>query len=412
MTTESPTGISAEFQNHLRSECELKLNETVHTHPSSHFCRGTFDGWLCWADTEAGVTVHQPCPEFISGFDPTRTAYKICNKNATWFKHPISGAVWSNYTTCINHEDYNWTQQINNIYQTGYLVSFIALLLSIAILTYFKSLRCARNTLHTHMFTSFAINNLLWLLWYRLVVEHPSVVLHNGWWCQILHVVLHYFLLTNYAWMLAEGFYLHTLLVFAFTSEDTLVRWSWTLAWSTPLVVISLYTLLRISNDHTSECWINESPFSEVLVVPVCMSMALNLVFLCNIVRVLWVKLQAGPSHLSNSTPSRTLLQAFRATLLLLPLLGLHYLLTPFRPPKQHPWEPFYEVVSATTSSFQGLCVATLFCFLNGEVVAQIKRRWQFMFFRTRANSYTATTVSVRQFVRSTAGPGDNEDKV
>lgn len=36
----------------------------------SHFCRGTFDGWLCWADTEAGVTVHQPCPEFISGFDP------------------------------------------------------------------------------------------------------------------------------------------------------------------------------------------------------------------------------------------------------------------------------------------------------------------------------------------------------
>ncbi|CAI6343908.1 unnamed protein product [Macrosiphum euphorbiae] len=137
--------------------------------------------------------------------------------------------------------------------------------------------------------------------------------------------------------------------------------------------------------------------------------MALNLVFLCNIVRVLWVKLQAGPSHLSNSTPSRTLLQAFRATLLLLPLLGLHYLLTPFRPPKQHPWEPFYEVVSATTSSFQGLCVATLFCFLNGEVVAQIKRRWQFMFFRTRANSYTATTVS---FVRSTAGPGDNEDKV
>lgn len=108
-----------------------------------------------------------------------------------------------------------------------------------------------------------------------------------------------------------------------------------------------IYWLLR------HRCWINESPFSVVLVVPVCMSMALNLIFLCNIVRVLWIKLQAGPSHLSNSTPSRTLLQAFRATLLLLPLLGLHYLLTPFRPPKQHPWEPFYEVVSATTSSFQ-----------------------------------------------------------
>lgn len=44
----------------------------------------------------------------------------------------------------------------------------------------YRSLRCARNTLHTHMFTSFAINNLLWLLWYRLVIEHPTVVVHNG----------------------------------------------------------------------------------------------------------------------------------------------------------------------------------------------------------------------------------------
>lgn len=45
-------------------------------------------------------------------------------------------------------------------------------------------------------------------------------------------------------------------------------------------------------------------------------------------------------------------------------------------------------------------CRYTLFVFdfpILSQVVAQIKRRWQFMFFRTRANSYTATTVSVRQ---------------
>jgi hypothetical protein len=44
----------------------------------------------------------------------------------------------------------------------------------------------------------------------------------------------------------------------------------------------------------------------------------------------------------------------------------------------------------------QGLCVATLFCFCNGEVIAQVKRRWRIHFFRPRANSYTATQVSVR----------------
>lgn len=44
----------------------------------------------------------------------------------------------------------------------------------------------------------------------------------------------------------------------------------------------------------------------------------------------------------------------------------------------------------------QGLCVATFFCFFNGEVIAQLKRKWRIVFFRPRANSYTATQVSVR----------------
>jgi len=47
------------------------------------------------------------------------------------------------------------------------------------------------------------------------------------------------------------------------------------------------------------------------------------------------------------------MLQAVRATLLLVPLLGLHYLVTPFRPSENHPWEGVYEVTSAITASFQ-----------------------------------------------------------
>lgn len=45
----------------------------------------------------------------------------------------------------------------------------------------------------------------------------------------------------------------------------------------------------------------------------------------------------------------------------------------------------------------QGLCVATLFCFFNGEVIAQVKRKYRTYFFssRARSNSYTATQVSV-----------------
>lgn len=42
-----------------------------------------------------------------------------------------------------------------------------------------------------------------------------------------------------------------------------------------------------------------------------------------------------------------------RATLLLVPLLGLQYILTPFKPEPYHSWERAYETVSAFTASFQ-----------------------------------------------------------
>lgn len=60
-------------------------------------------------------------------------------------------------------------------------------------------------------------------------------------------------------------------------------------------------------------CWGNESPQMFVLVAPVCLSMLLNLLFLCNIVRVLMLKLKApmGPQAVGGET-SRNILQAFR----------------------------------------------------------------------------------------------------
>ncbi|CAH2248539.1 jg14204, partial [Pararge aegeria aegeria] len=53
-----------------------------------------------------------------------------------------------------------------------------------------------------------------------------------------------------------------------------------------------------------------------------------------------------------------------------------------------------YEYVTALSTSLQGLCVAVLYCFCNGEVLAQLRRRWRVLTFRPRANSTTNTTVS------------------
>lgn len=63
--------------------------------------------------------------------------------------------------------------------------------------------------------------------------------------CVILHLVLHYFMLSNYAWMLCEGFYLHTVLVSAFISEQRLVRWLMAFGWIAPAILLTTYGVTR-----------------------------------------------------------------------------------------------------------------------------------------------------------------------
>ncbi|CRL04308.1 CLUMA_CG017405, isoform C [Clunio marinus] len=404
-TTIAPATIDPNFEiiEQRRAECiefldaEL-LKKADITYEPGTYCDGQFDGWSCFPDTPSNTIAKVPCPPLFE-FDPTRFAHKVCESDGNWFRHPETNKTWTNYTTCIDFGDYQLRRHVNLIYVTGYTISLIAILLSISIFCYFRSLKCARITLHMNLFASFAANNFLWLIWYHVILDTNILNGKDQWPCVMLHLILHYFLLTNYAWMLCEGFYLHTVLVSAFISEQKLVRWLIALGWSAPAVFLIFYGILRgyVSTDEDrTMCWMNESPYTNVLVAPVCLSMLLNLLFLCNIVRVVLLKLKA-PASMSNgpgSGPSRNILQAFRATLLLVPLLGLQYILTPFRPGKDHPYEATYEIISAFTASFQGLCVATLFCFCNGEVMAQVKRRWRIVFFRPRANSYTATQVS------------------
>lgn len=69
----------------------------------------------------------------MPGFLQNRMAFKVCLDDGTWFKHPETNKTWSNYTTCVDQEDLVFRQKINNLYISGYSISVIALLISLAI---------------------------------------------------------------------------------------------------------------------------------------------------------------------------------------------------------------------------------------------------------------------------------------
>lgn len=76
-------------------------------------------------------------------------------------------------------------------------------------------------------------------------------------------------------------------------------------------IASSICTCLHLIT-HGKSCWMNETPYNTVLIAPVCLSMLLNLLFLCNIVRVLLLKLRAPAGPQGAGAPSRNILQAFR----------------------------------------------------------------------------------------------------
>ncbi|GAB6032961.1 hypothetical protein CHUAL_012154 [Chamberlinius hualienensis] len=364
--------IEADATEKAYNKCvEESANYDVKYDDDELYCPRTFDGWSCWNATVANQIAIEPCPSFITGFDPKRYAHKICNSDGTWFRHPETNLTWSNYTTCVDMDDLKMRKTIIKINIIGYSISLVALTVSLAIFFYFRSLKCIRIRIHRNLFISFVMNNATYIIWYT-VIAHPEVVLENQSGCQVLHVVVQYFLVCNYFWMFCEGLYLHTILVIAFVDKESIMKWLYVIGWGAPVPLTVTYAAVRGSFPKETElCWINDSPYYWILTAPVCVSMLANLVFLISIVRVLVTKLRAVKSSDTDQTK-----KAVRATIILIPLLGLNYLLTPFRPQPGSQGEHIYDVIAAVVTSFQGLCVSLLFCFCNAEIIYLIKNIW------------------------------------
>ncbi|XP_035225931.1 calcitonin gene-related peptide type 1 receptor-like, partial [Stegodyphus dumicola] len=99
----------------------------------------------------------------------------------------------------------------------------------------------------------------------------------------------------------------------------------------------------------------------------------LNFAFLCNIIRVLVTKLRA--THSNEPSQFR---KAVRATLVLVPLFGLHFFLVIYRPQYGECTAlEGYTFLSYSMDGLQGFLVSLIFCYLNGEIQGLLRRSIQ-----------------------------------
>ncbi|XP_057633077.1 calcitonin receptor isoform X1 [Chionomys nivalis] len=389
--------------------CYDRIQELPPYEGEGPYCNRTWDGWLCWDDTPAGVTAYQNCPDYFPDFDVTEKASKYCDENGEWFRHPDSNRTWSNYTLCNAFT----SEKLHNAYALYYLalvghsLSIAALVTSLGIYLFFKSLRCQRVTVHKNMFLTYILNSIIIIIHLVEVVPNgdlvrrdPMHIFHHNthmWtmqWelspllpqsaeegkmdsndsevisCKVLHFFHQYMMACNYFWMLCEGIYLHTLIVVAMFAEEQRLCWYYLLGWGFPVIPTTIHAVTRALY-YNDNCWLSvETHLLYIVHGPVMVALVVNFFFLLNIVRVLVTKLRQ-----THQAETYMYLKAVKATMVLVPLLGIQFVVFPWRPSNKILGK-IYDYFMHSLIHFQGFFVATIYCFFNHEVQVAVKRQW------------------------------------
>ncbi|KAK2523955.1 Ghrhr [Columba livia] len=208
-------------------------------------------------------------------------------------------------------EEQSYFSTIKIIYTVGYSVSITSLIIAVTVLIAFRRLRCPRNYIHVQLFFTFILKAIAIfikdaVLFQEEDIDHCSFSTTE---CKISVVFCHYFMMTNFMWLLVEALYLNCLLLSSLSHGRRYFWWLVLFGWGFP----TLFTLI----------WILAKFYFE------------------------------DTARLS------------RSTLLLIPLFGTHYIVFNFLPEYTSLGVRLY--LELCIGSFQGFIVAVLYCFLNQE---------------------------------------------
>ncbi|XP_028931985.1 corticotropin-releasing factor receptor 1 isoform X1 [Ornithorhynchus anatinus] len=359
--------VSATLQDHY---CESLAPVGNTTGPQ---CNASVDLiGTCWPRSPAGQLVSRPCPAYFYGvrYNTTNHGYRECLTNGSW-------APRVNYSQCqeiLNEErrrsrlHYHVAVSINYL---GHCVSLGTLLVAFALFLRLRSIRCLRNIIHWNLISAFILRNATWFV--VQLTMNPAVHHSNVAWCRLVTAIYNYFHVTNFFWMFGEGCYLHTAIVLTYCA-DRLRRWMFLcLGWCVPVPIIVAWAIGKLYYDN-EKCWFGKRAgvYTDYIYQgPMILVLLINFIFLFNIVRILMTKLRA-------STTSETIQyrKAVKATLVLLPLLGLTYMLFFVNPGEDEISRVTFIYFNSFLESFQGFFVSVFYCFLNSEVRSAVRKRW------------------------------------
>ncbi|KAJ7987889.1 hypothetical protein DPEC_G00331270 [Dallia pectoralis] len=379
-------------RNEYFENCNTFLAENIFSGTGIH-CNGTFDRFVCWPHSTPG-NVSVPCPSYLPWItkNTSKSVYGECLVNGSW-QYQNNFTIWRNQTEC---DDPDFFQAEKDVFRhaalrvisiVGYSMSLFSLLLATLLMAILRKLHCTRNYIHMNLFVSFMLRAVA-VLMKEIVIYVMYAKLPNddpGWnsffksvtavLCKVSWVSMEYFVACNYFWLLIEAIFLYTLLFTTVVTNKRLLKIYMLIGWGTPLMFVVPWTVTKMYYENKG-CWVNTNRWIWWIIrVPITLSVLVIFLIFIKILLLLLSKLKADQVRFTDYRYSLA-----RATLVLIPLLGIHEVVfTILIDECVRGGSSRYarDFINLTLSSFQGFMVSVLYCFANGEVQAELKKRWQ-----------------------------------
>ncbi|EHB01301.1 Secretin receptor [Heterocephalus glaber] len=380
-------------------------------------CAGLWDNMSCWPSSPSGQTVEVECPRFLRMLTSRNgSLFRNCTQDGwseTFPRPDLACGINVNDSSnenrvsladvCLSSARVPANEKKLKVMTVGYSFSLVMLLVALSILCAFRRLHCTRNYIHMHLFVSFILRALSNFIKDAVLFSSDDITYCDAHrvGCKLVMIFFQYCIMANYAWLLVEGLYLHTLLVTSFFSERKYLRGFVALGWGSPAIFVTLWAITRHFLEDVG-CWDINTNASIWWVIrgPVILSILINFIFFINILRILMRKLRAQETGNEMNHYKRLA----KSTLLLIPLFGVHYIVFAFSPENAMEVQLFFELAlgsfqgafsaidcmckfreagfamthsAAGDFKIQGLVVAVLYCFLNGEVQLEIQKKWR-----------------------------------
>lgn len=176
-------------------------------------------------------------------------------------------------------------------------------------------------------------------------------------------------------WMLIEGLFLHNMIAVSVFSGKPNYFIFYIIGWGTPIPITVAWVVTMV-HVQSVKCWFPYyfQPFYWIIETPRVAVIAVNLLFLLNIIRVLITKLQKSQTNEPHVTKVR---KAVKAAIILLPLLGITNFVVMTDPPTDVTTFGIWSYTTFFFVSFQGFFISLLYCFLNGEVQMTLRKHWE-----------------------------------